>query len=269
MTDETLEPRLGRQHPTVADVKRDGQPEHIRTRANAEHWSADVWWRHLSPYVSTTAIRLGLSANAVSVVMILCGWAAAASLLAGAWWGALLAVLFAHGQMLIDAADGEVARWRRTMSPRGIFLDRIAHTTTESLMPLCFGIGLGLGTEDVWKGVAGGAVLGLLVLINKSVNDAVAVSRAYAGLGKLPDTKAAHAPKPGLVATARRAARLVPLHRLYHSVEQSHVYFVALVLSVWIAGFAGWVLLAMVVVTPFVIAGHIAAVWTSSRLTAQ
>ena len=90
-------PRLGRQRATVADVIREGQPAHIRSRANAEHWSADRWWRHVSPYVSVAAIRAGLSANAVSVVMILIGWAGAAILLTGAWWGALIAVVLALG----------------------------------------------------------------------------------------------------------------------------------------------------------------------------
>ncbi|WP_062069783.1 CDP-alcohol phosphatidyltransferase family protein [Demequina sediminicola] len=265
-----LEPRLGRQNPTVAEVKLEGQPVHIRTRANAEHWSADLWWRHLSPYISTAAIRAGLSANSVSLIMVACGWAAALSLLTGSWWGALLAVFFAHAQMLIDAADGEVARWRRTMSPRGIFIDRLAHTTTESFMPLCFGIGWGLAHPDqVWQGVAGGAVLAMFVLINKSVNDAVAVSRAYAGLGKLPDTQAAGTPKPGLVATARRAARLLPLHRLYHSVEQSHLYFVAMLISLAVPAVWGWTLVALVAITPLVVVGHVASVWQSSRLTAS
>jgi phosphatidylglycerophosphate synthase len=262
-------PRLGRHRTTVADVIREGQPQHIRTRANAEHWSADIWWRHLSPYVSVTAIRWGLSANAVTVAMILSGWLAAASLVPGTVWGAFLAVVFAHGQMLLDASDGEVARWRRTTSPRGIFLDRIAHTTTESLMPIGFGLGLGISDPDrFWMWVAGGCALGALVLINKSVNDGVAIARAAAGLPKLPDTAAARQPRPGLVARLKRIARLVPLHRLYHSVEQSHVYLVtALVTLLW-APFAGWVLVALLVITPLVIAGHIAAVLTSPRLGA-
>jgi len=264
----TESPRLGRQHTTVADVKREGQPEHIRTRANAEHWSADLWWRHLSPYVSVTAIRMGLSANAVTLAMILCGWAAAASLLLGNIWGALLAVVFAHGQMLLDASDGEVARWRRTTSPRGVFLDRIAHTTTESFMPVAFGVGLGWQhPDDFWRWAAGGCALGVLVLINKSVNDGVAISRAAAGLPKLPDTAAARAPRPGLVAKARRAARVVPLHRLYHSVEQSHLYFVTAIVALFWAPISGWVLVALLIVTPLVIAGHIASVLTSPRLT--
>ena len=262
-------PRLGPRRTTVADVIREGQPEHIRTRANAEHWSADIWWRHLSPYVSVAAIRVGMSANAVSVAMILCGWAAAAVLLWGTWWAALLAVVLAHGQMLLDASDGEVARWRRTTSPRGVFLDRIAHTTTESLMPACFGIGWGLAHDDVWKGTAAGFAIGMLVLINKSINDGVTVSRAAAGLPKLPDTPSARTMNPGLLARVRRLANVVPLHRIYHSVEQSHLYAVAAIVALVWSPATGVARVALVVITPVVIVGHALAVLASPRLTTR
>lgn len=264
---ETPLPRTGPHRPSLDEVRREGQPEHIRTRANAEHWSADLWWRHLSPYVSVAAIRIGMSANAVSVVMIVCGWLAAAVLLTGTWWGALLAVILAHTQMLLDASDGEVARWRRTTSPRGVFLDRIAHTTTESLMPACFGIGWGLVHDSLWQGAAAGFAIAMFVLINKSINDGVTVSRAAAGLPKLPDVAGAKTMTPGVLARARRIANVVPLHRMYHSVEQAHLYAVASIVAVWWPASTGALLIALLVATPLVIVGHIAAVLASSRLT--
>lgn len=270
MNDDATAPRVGRYRTTVEDVIREGQPAHIRTRANAEHWSADLWWRHLSPFVSVAAIRVGASANAVTVVMIATGWLAAAALLLGNVWGAAIAVVLAHGQMLLDASDGEVARWRRTTSPRGVFLDRIAHTTTESLMAACFAIGWGIHhPESTWTWVAGGFALAMLVLINKSVNDGVAIARAAAGLPKLPDTAAARQPRPGLVAKARRLARALPLHRIYHSVEQSHIYLATALLALALPAAPAWVLVALLVATPLVIAGHIASVLTSPRLTAS
>lgn len=260
---------MGRAHPTVADVRAEGQPDSIRSRATAEHWSAAVLWRHVSPYVSTAAIRMGLSANAVTAVMILAGWLAAASLLLGNAWGALLAVVFAHGQMILDAADGEVARWRRTTSPRGVFLDRIAHTSTECLMPVALGIGLGWNSPDeFWQWTAAGLALGLLVLVNKSVNDGVAIARAASGLPPLPDTAEARAPRAGAIARARRAARWLPVHRLYHSVEQSHLYLLAYLVGLAWAPAVGVLVVSLVVVTVLVIVGHVAASLTSPRLRA-
>ena len=55
-------------------------------------------------------------------------------------WGAVLAVLLTQLQMLWDASDGEVARWRGTSSPLGIFLDRVGHYLTESLIPIGLGV---------------------------------------------------------------------------------------------------------------------------------
>ena len=72
--------------------------------------------------------------------MILVGWSTAAALLIPGIWGALLAVVLGQLQMLVDCCDGEVARWRRTSSPAGVFLDKVGHYTTEALIPLALGI---------------------------------------------------------------------------------------------------------------------------------
>ena len=71
--------------------------------------------------------------------MILVGWSTAAALLIPGIWGALLAVVLGQLQMLVDCCDGEVARWRRTSSPAGVFLDKVGHYTTEALIPLALG----------------------------------------------------------------------------------------------------------------------------------
>lgn len=260
-------PRRGRHTVTVAEVRREGQPQHIRTRAGAEHWSAAVLWRHVSPWVSAAAIRLGMSANAVTGMMIAAGWLAAASLVLGNVWGAVLAAVFAHVQMILDAADGEVARWRRTGSPRGIFLDRVAHTTTEALMPVGLGLGLArVHPEDSWMWVAAGMSLAVLVLVNKSINDGVAIARAASNLPPLPHTAAARTPRPGVVAGLRRAAQVLPVHRLYHAVEQAHLYLVAYLVALAFPDAPGWVLVGLLLITPVVIVGHIAAAMTSPRL---
>jgi phosphatidylglycerophosphate synthase len=228
-----------------------------------------VVWRRASSHVAAAAIRVGLSANAVTWLMIATGCLAAASLLLGNLLGAVLAVLLAHLQMLLDAADGEVARWRRTTSPKGVFLDRLGHTLTESLMPVCLGVGLALrNPDDALRWSAGGLALAVMVLINKSVNDSVAVARAAAGLPRLPDTAASREPSAGSVRGVRRAARFLPIHRIYHSVEQAHLYLVGFLLALFMPSAPAWLLAALLVVTPLVIIGHVAASLTSPRLSA-
>ena len=260
-------PRRGRYRVAAAEVRPEGQPAEIRERATAEHWTAALIWRRYSSHVAALAIRLGMSADAVTALVIAAGLAAAASLLLGSVWGAVLALFFAHAQMVLDAADGEVARWRRTASARGVFLDHLAHSVTEAAMPACLGVGLALANpEHAGRWAAAGLTLSVLVLINKSVNDAVAVARAAAGLPRLPDTPGAREPSPGALRTARSAARWVPMHRLFHSVEQSHVYLIAFVVGLWVPSALAWTLGTLVVIAPFVIVGHVVSALNSPRL---
>jgi phosphatidylglycerophosphate synthase len=260
-------PRRGRYRVAAAEVRLEGQPASIRGRANAEHWSADLLWRRFSSHLAAFAIRLGMSADAVTALVIAAGLGAAASLLLGSVWGALLAVGLAHLQMLLDAADGEVARWRKTASARGVFLDHLAHTVTEAAMPACLGVGLALANPDhAGRWAAAGLALAALVLINKSVNDAVAVARAAAGLPRLPDVPASREPRSGALRSLRSAARWIPVHRLFHSVEQAHLYLVAFVVAIWAPSVLAWMMAALLVIAPLVIVGHVASALTSPRL---
>ena len=98
--------------PSIATIREIDQPPAIRGRATAEHWSADLYWRRVSPYLTRTFIGWGLSADAVTVGVILVGWLAALSLLVPPFSGPLLivgpllAAVFAQLQMLVDASDG-------------------------------------------------------------------------------------------------------------------------------------------------------------------
>lgn len=261
----------------MAEYRAVAQPPEIRARRSAEHWVADVYLRDLSPYVSRPLVRLGLSANAVTGLMILCGCLAAASLLVEGIVGALLAVLFGQLQMLTDCADGEVARWRGTFSPAGVFLDKIGHYTAESLIPIALGVRAAGGLAAM-SGAYGwttlGALLAVVVLLNKALNDFVHVARAAAGLPRLADTAAATQPRPGAVARLRRLARYVPFHRLYHSVELTLFALVATVVDLVAGsahdGLAGTRILVVALLPLAVLAlvGHFAAIMASSRLRA-
>ena len=103
-------------HPTMSEFRAVAQPPEIRARRSAEHWVADLYLRRLSPYLSRALVRLGFTANAVTGLMIVCGWCTAAALLIPGPAGAVLAVVLGQLQMYLDCADGEVARWRRSFS---------------------------------------------------------------------------------------------------------------------------------------------------------
>ncbi|MFC6355073.1 CDP-alcohol phosphatidyltransferase family protein [Luethyella okanaganae] len=256
---------------SIAELRAVAQPLEVRDRRNAEHWTASLYLRSISPYLTWMLLKTRISANGVTGLMILIGWSTAAALLIPGIWGALLALVLGQLQMLVDCCDGEVARWRRTSSPAGVFLDKVGHYTTEAFIPLALGIRAAAypfeTPEDfLWTTLAG--LLALFIVLNKALNDMVHVARANAGLARLADTRGESAPVSGRIARLRRAARFVPFHRLYHSVELTMLVFVAAVIGL----FAGQpvvdrVLLATLVpLSLLALLGHFVAIMASRRV---
>jgi len=259
---------VSRPWPPIDEMRAVCQPPSVTGRRNAEHWTASLFGRTFSIYLTRLAVWAGMSANTVTVVMILCGWAAAAALLIPGLWGPALACLLAIAQMSIDSIDGEVARWNRATGPRGIFLDRIAHTTVESLIPIALGLRIAFeSSPNDWRWATLGSVLAVLILWNKSLMESARLARVESGLALPKDEASSRAPQPGLLRSARRLADFVPLHRMYHSVEQT-IMILVLALAGSIAGFNGpsAALVLFAVAIPFVMAGHAAAILTSSLL---
>lgn len=259
---------------SLAQLREVTQPPEVRTRANAEHWVAHLYLRDLSPYVTWLLLKTPISANGVTALMILTGWATAAALLIPGIWGPILALLLGQLQMLIDCCDGEVARWRKTKSPAGHFLDAVGHYTTEALIPIALGLraaGFADNSRPInWMWVALGAFLAIVIILNKVLNDLVRVARAMSDLPKLADAKGANAPRPGMVAKLRRMARFVPFHRIYHSVELTIIAFFAMLVGLVIGQLQVSQILVAVLLPLSILAiiGHFVAIMTSSRVRA-
>jgi phosphatidylglycerophosphate synthase len=203
--------------------------------------------------------------------MILVGWATALSLLVPGIAGAALALVLGQLQMLVDCCDGEVARWRGTSSPAGVFLDKVGHYTTEALIPIVLGVraaGYPFTTPDDFVWTTLGFALAVLIVLNKALNDMVHVARANAGLPKLADRKGEAEPSQRHVARLRRAARYVPFHRLYHSVELTMLAFAAAIVGLFVgAGVADRALLvALVPLAALALVGHFVAIMASRRV---
>jgi phosphatidylglycerophosphate synthase len=261
------------EHPTIAQLREVTQPPAVRGRRTAEHWTGDLYMRRLSPYVTRVLLPTGISANGVTWLMIVSGWLAAVALLLAGIGGAVLAAVLTQLQMMWDACDGEVARWRATFSPVGIFLDKVGHYSVETLIAVALGVRAAGGVADIrhrlgW--VALGAFLAWLLCLNKALNDMVHSARAAAGLGRVPDTARVSAPRSGWLARLRAAARFVPFHRIYHSVELTLIILLAAVVDAAAGGLAATrVLLAVVVPLALLsVVGHFVAIVTSSRLRA-
>ncbi len=259
---------------SIAQLREVTQPPEVRLRANAEHWTASLYLRDLSPYLTWLLLRTSISANGVTGLMILVGWATAAALLIPGIAGAALALVLGQLQMLVDCSDGEVARWRNSRSPAGVFLDKVGHYTTEALIPVVLGIraaGWPLEFPADFAWTTAGFALALVIVLNKALNDMVHVARANAGLPKLSDRRDEAVPSQALVARLRRAAKFVPFHRLYHSVELTMLIFAAAIVGLFLPNplVADRVLLlALLPLAVLALAGHFVAIIASKRVRA-
>ena len=263
---------------SIAELRRVAQPPEVRQRRNAEHWTASLYLRSLSPYLTWVLLRTSISANGVTGLMILVGWSTAGALLIPGIGGAVLAVVLGQLQMLVDCCDGEVARWRGTSSPAGVFLDKVGHYTTEALIPIALGVraaGYPFETPEDFLWTTLGLLLALVIVLNKALNDMVHVARANAGLDKLADHRDEAVPTQSLVARLRRVARFVPFHRLYHSVELTLITFAVAVLGLILTA-AGvdsgelvadrWLVGLLVPLALLALIGHFVAILASKRV---
>ncbi len=257
--------------PTAAQVRAVCQPDAVRMRANSEHWVADVYLRGISPYLTRLLLRTPISANGVTGLMILTGIGTACALLIPGLPGVFLAALLGQMQMLWDCCDGEVARWRGTSSPKGVFLDRVGHYLTEGLIPIALGL-RAAGFPDAgwldgpWPLI--GALLAVLVLWNKSLNDMVHVSRAYNDLPKLADTHGVGVPEGTRLRKLRAVVRFFPFYRAYHSVELTLLALVAGVIDFFVGDLLATRVLvaALAILGVLTVIGHLIAILSSSKL---
>lgn len=243
-------------NPTITQIREVCQPISITGRANSEHWVADVYLRSISPYLTKLLLKTSITANGVTYLMILSGIAISASLLISGWTGLLLALFFSQLQMLWDCCDGEVARWRQTSSPMGVFLDRVGHYLAEGLIPIAFGFRL--ATEGDYLYPLMGALLSVLVLLNKAFNDSVHVARAYAGISKLEDSKSAGEAANSSLSNLRRIFDFIPVQRAFHSVEMT-------ILIVLFHSYTNLLALGLIICF-FVTIGHLIMIINSGKL---
>jgi phosphatidylglycerophosphate synthase len=241
--------------PTIEQLRAVCQPPSVTGRSNAEHWVADLYLRKLSPYLTRLLLKTPITANGVTYLMIITGISISAALQIPGIFGLFLAFLLSQLQMLWDCCDGEIARWRDTQSPKGVFLDRVGHYLTESLIPIALAWRIGEGDYEL---LFLGSLISVLILLNKGFNDAVHVSRAYAGLTKLADSKSVGEAKSMIIRVARAPFRIFAVQRLFHSVE----------MSILILVFSGDENLIRVglPLAAFVTAGHLVSILSSRKL---
>jgi phosphatidylglycerophosphate synthase len=200
--------------------------------------------------------------------MIAVGVIAAAVLTLPGLWAAVGVVALIQVQILLDCSDGELARWRGTYSPAGIYLDRFAHYLTETLLPIALGVRADGGWDSLGGYTTVGLVAAVLALMVRTESALVAVARVESGIGAAPDTVAVAAPRRSGLARVRRALGFFPFFRAFVAIEASLLALAAAIVDALAGDLTGTrvLVIALVPVAAVTAAGHLVAILSSSRL---
>lgn len=113
----------------------------------AGHWANRNFVRLFSIYITWFFVKIGVSANAVTFLMILVALAGSALCIPHLLWANILGVVLLNLTRVLDCVDGEVARWTGKSSLKGLYLDLISHVLWNPTVPMLCAIHL-----YVWKG---------------------------------------------------------------------------------------------------------------------
>jgi|ERR1700722_7542462 phosphatidylglycerophosphate synthase len=253
--------------PSLAELRTGGQPPAVLARLNDEHWAGRLYMRKLSPYANWVFARLGLSPNMVTFGLILAGLGGGLATAFGGLGAAVIAAAAIQLHLLLDCADGELARWSGRTSAGGIFLDRVGHYLTDAA--LFTGLGIRSQGHLTLSGgwVSAGLGTALLALIVKAETDSVVVARANAGLNG-GHANEALAPRSSGLALARKLASALYVHRILQATELSLLILVAAIADTVRGGLLAThvLLIVCLVVAAMMVLAHLVAIMASGRL---
>lgn len=115
----------------------------LRVKLQTNALGHPILQRVPSIYLTRIFLATNVTANQVSAAMILIGVTSGVVIATGYIWTGLALVYLS---LLLDAVDGEIARYRKIFSLRGIFLDLVNHLVVFGT----FFLGLTFTVSEVW-----------------------------------------------------------------------------------------------------------------------
>ena len=111
-----------------------------------------------SKYIARWCAHRGLTPNQVTTVSVLIGFVAAAAFATGERWGLIAGAVLLQIAFTTDCIDGQLARYTRTFSKLGAWLDSVFDRTKEYAVFAGLAIGYAAShADDVWA-LAGAAL---------------------------------------------------------------------------------------------------------------
>jgi phosphatidylglycerophosphate synthase len=152
----------GRRRPTLDELK---ARVHKARHREIGNWMARRVARPTAVYGTWLAVRLGVSAHQVTAAAWLSSMAAALAIGWGTWEMFVVGVALAHLGFWLDHVDGQVARWRGTVSLDGVYLDYLMHHAASLATGFALGYGLAARSGDPRWSIAGIAIGGGWMLL--------------------------------------------------------------------------------------------------------
>lgn len=149
---------------TVSEIKSLYISHKLEDELSGE-WGAIILYRWLSFYIAALFIRLGLSANAVSIAVIIFCMLLPLSLLFSPGTAAVILGLFGIVIAVLDCVDGNIARATNSTSMKGQYIDFIADILYRIFLYTTLGFIIQAGSADDYIMLKGAAFICLVAAL--------------------------------------------------------------------------------------------------------
>lgn len=121
----------------------------LANRANDGFYSVFVL-RKFSKLFTWAAVKLKMTPNQVTLISFAVGLLSAYEFSRGDFWSIFIGAVLLQLSLIIDCVDGELARYTRTFSPLGAWLDAITDRIKEYLVFFALAFGAAKNGTDLW-----------------------------------------------------------------------------------------------------------------------
>lgn len=202
--------------------------------------------RTISIYITKLLIYTPLTADHVTMLMVVWGFIVGFFFSLGTYWYMLAGALLLEFIPVLDCIDGELARYKKISSLRGVFLDPIAHIAHTTVPFIGLTIGLYKSNPSIYVVLLGltASTFSVLCLTVQPLKHHVLVKEIVNLADKIRQTKSTKIPQKMIKeATKKNLLKSIgkTVNYLYHSFYMIYIFILAAIFNKlhWVLFFYG------------------------------